>query len=422
MKDLRSKKKQQSLIAEPRILANMTDIEKVELVENFLSQFNKELPDRYLALHLIRKLRYVSFTEFERWVQQQLENTLNEIVAADGRVAVAVFPVTKSSINRFNSEKEVKATNDSSGRIGHILKNIERDSLHRFELSPRKDSMRKSRVRHIIFVDDLIGTGDRFVTFWNDSVDASIKSWCSLGWCQIWILSFAGQRSGVNRILGKIRPAVRERIKVNLLLNKSFIEEFSAIRYLLYRYGELCGIEGGGGYGGSLCPVVFQHGCPNNVPILLWQNLKKDGKHCWNPLFPNRSIPEELYFLFEEDLSKSASSEELWMAGYYNLALKLLGDIDSYHGKHDFLVLLGYLNKSADLQKIQNVMVLSDGEFGKKIKELIGYGLINKEYKVTQFGRDVLVRGGRSRPAPVVPDGGYTNYYPSKFLGFQREV
>lgn len=399
----------------------MNDIEKVELVENFLSQFNKELPDRYLALHLIRKLRYVSFTEFERWVQKELENTLNEILTADGRVAVAVFPVTKSSINRFNSEKEIKATNDSSGRIGHILKNIERDSSNRFELSPRKESMRKRKVKHIIFVDDLIGTGDRFVTFWNECVDASIKSWCSLGWCKIWILSYAGQRNGISRIASKIRPATRERIKVNLIFGRSFIEEFSAIRYLLNRYGQFFGADGGVGYGGSLCPVVFQHGCPNNVPLLLWKNIK-DGKQCWNPLFPNRSIPEELYFLFEEDLSKSASPEELWMVGYYNLALKLLGDIDSYHGKHDFLVLLGYLNRSADLQKIQNVMVLSDSEFGKKVKELIDYGLINKEYKVTQFGRDVLVRGGRSRSAPVVPDGGYTNYYPSKFLGFQREV
>ena len=138
---------------------NLKDIPKVE---SWLSQF--EVPDLYVVEHMLRRLRYVSFEEIEAWLHESVKGLLEEIEKKNGRVAVAIFPVAKPFIHEFNKDKEQKPPNDSTGRIAHSLKNIERDLPKFVELSPRLESMRERKVKHIIFVDDFVGTIDP----WNE--------------------------------------------------------------------------------------------------------------------------------------------------------------------------------------------------------------------------------------------------------------
>ena len=46
-------------------------------VQHWLENFN--IADRYLAIHLLRRLRYVSFTEFEEWIQNAVNSLIGEI-------------------------------------------------------------------------------------------------------------------------------------------------------------------------------------------------------------------------------------------------------------------------------------------------------------------------------------------------------
>lgn len=214
----------------------MHSLDNIPEVGKWLSQF--QVPDKYLAEHMLHRLRYVPFMEQERWLQESIGNLVDDITRREGRVAIAIFPVAKPFINDFNINKEHKAPNDSGGRIAHSLTNLMRNMPEYVELTPRMESMKKRRVRHIVFVDDFIGTGDRFVKSWATMVSPSIKSWRSRGWCKVWLLSFAAHQSGVNRVVHRIRPLVKERVLPHVSIDESFFWKNRALRAVVVKYGQ----------------------------------------------------------------------------------------------------------------------------------------------------------------------------------------
>lgn len=394
------------------------ELRELPRVRDWLNQF--DVPDVYLAEHMLRRIRYVGFEEFEAWLQASVRGLLGEIFEKEGRVAVAIFPVAKPFINVHNEDKDVKLPNDSAGRFAHSLKNLERDLPDYVELTPRLDSMRKRKVKHIIFVDDFVGTGDRFTKSWRETVPPSIKSWCSRGWCKVWFLTFAAHVSGLKRIVRNVRPMSLRQIRANLTIEKSFFEESPGVRAVLRKYGAPIGsARQVMGYGGLGCPVVFQHGCPNNVPLIFWVRPSKASRIKWRPLFPDRSVSTEVYPLFTQDLAGQAVPEELWMTGHFDLALNILEKIAQYKESHQLLLALGLLVKRHSVEKIKNTMVLTDAEFSSLLDELRVGGLIDAGNAVTRFGGDVIARAAKP-PKMSVVIAGETNFYPSSFLGFRR--
>lgn len=389
-------------------------------VRDWLSQF--EVPDVYLAEHMLRRIRYVGFEEFEAWLQSSVLRLLQEILEKDGRVAVAIFPVEKPFIHEFNKDKDEKSPSDSAGRLAHSLKNLERDLPGYVELRPRVDSMRKQKVKHIIFVDDFVGTGERFIKSWRSTVPAAIKSWCSRGWCKVWFLTFAAHQSGLNKIVRSVRPITLRQIRVEVLVERSFFQETSGLRRVLGKYGAPLGSSRQVlGYGGLACPVIFQHGCPNNVPLIFWVQPSRRSRIKWNPLFPNRSVSSDVYPLFTEDLARQAMPEELWMAGHFDFALNVLEKIDRFKESHQLLLVLGLLAKGHSVNGIRNTLVLTDAEFNALLDELRVGGLIDANDVVTRYGFDVVARASKPRKKSALI-GEEINFYPSSFLGFQREA
>lgn len=393
----------------------LTDIPNVN---SWLSQF--ALPDVYLAEHMLRRIRYVSFEEFETWLQNSVKGLLDEIAEKDGRVAVAIFPVAKPFIHKFNKDKEQKLPNDSAGRIAHSLKNLERDLPKYVELTPRLESMREKKIKHVIFVDDFVGTGDRFINSWRSTVPPSIKSWCSRGWCKVWFVTFAAEEKGLKRIVRNVRPLSPVQIRVNLTIDKSFFLESEGMRAVLQKYGKpLGGARQAMGYGGVASPVIFQYGCPNNVPLIFWKNPSKSSRIKWRPLFPDRSVATEVYPLFSEDLARKAMPEELWMAGHHRLALNVLERMSQYKESHQLLLVLGLLSKGHGIVKIKNTMVLAADEFDMLLDQLKEGGLVDQDDAVTRFGRDLIARAAKPGKKNVVIIE-ERNFFPSSFLGFQR--
>ncbi|MBK6655576.1 hypothetical protein [Zoogloea sp.] len=396
---------------------NLRDIPQVE---SWLTQF--EVPDLYVVEHMLRRLRYVSFEELEAWLHESVKGVLEEIEKSDGRVAVAIFPVAKPFINKFNKDKEEKLPNDSAGRIAHSLKNIERDLPRFVELSPRDKSMRQKKVKHIIFVDDFVGTGNRFSDSWKTMVSPSVKSWCSRGWCKIWLITFAAHKSGLNRVVRKIRPLTLNQVRINLEIDKSFFLENESMKAVLQKYGTPLGrATQAMGYGGLASPVIFQYGCPNNVPLMFWLRPSRASRISWRPLFPNRSVSNDVYPLFGQDFARDALPEELWMAGHYRLALNALEQLSNYNENHQLMLVLGLLAKGHGIAKIRNVMVLGGTEFDNILRELKEGGLVSQDDVVTRFGKDVLARAAKPCIMDILTEK-EANFFPSSFLGFQREA
>ncbi|EOC3066178.1 hypothetical protein ACINJK_003286 [Cronobacter dublinensis] len=396
-------------------------LEELPGMKNWLAQFS--VPDVYVAEQMLSNMRFVSFEEVESWLQDSISTLLADIKSKEGKVAIAIFPVSKPFINKFNQDKDIKLPNDSAGRIAHSLKNIERNLPAYVELTPRLESMRKRKVKHIIFVDDFIGTGDRFIKSWRTTVSPSIKAWCSNGWCKIWLASYAAHKSGINRILHNIHALKQPNIRTNLLIERPFFLQSQAMRDVLKKYGDNLGSgKRIYGYGGLASPIVFQYGCPNNVPLIFWLRPEGKEKKRWAPLFPNRHIPSELYSLFDINLVKSAVAENFWDKKRYQLALTFLDNIKNYDKKrYQLLLMLTLLEQSNDLSQINNVMLITSKESMNLLKELFEGGAVDQHHKITNFGCEMLSRIAKGSQKGIV-EREVTNFYPSTFLGFRRET
>jgi hypothetical protein len=173
------------------------------------------------------------------------------------------------------------------------------------------------------------------------------------------------------------------------------------------------------GYGGMASPVIFQYGCPNNVPLIFWKRPTKASRIKWRPLFPDRSVATEVYPLFSEDLAREAMPEELWMAGHHRVALNVLEELSQYKESHQLMLVLGLLAKGHGIGKIKNTIVLAADEFDILLNQLKEGGLVDQNDAVTRFGRDVIARAATPGKKDVVMKE-ETNFFPSSFLGFRR--
>lgn len=396
-------------------------------IRNWINQF--EYRDRYLAEYMLRRLRYISFEDFETWLQQEVKNLIMHI----GKEPIALFPVTKPENLKYSESKAYKPKNDSSGRIAHILKNFERSSNNYIELTPRIVSMRSKKVRHIIYVDDYIGTGERFIKFWRNDVSSSIKSWCSFGWCKIWVLSFAAHKQGIRKIVNKIKCVKHEQIKVGLDLGKSFIHNDKDLLNFCNKYtsdifdsdkNNSLARDENNSFGNLLSPIIFQHGCPNNAPLILWGKKNKPKK--WNPLFPGRSIPDCLYKLFNRDFNRDfsyeATAEDLWKLNRHKLAINFLDNPNIFYQKKDHLCVLTCIQEKKTIQEIKNKLTMSEANVNQLLKDLKSYGLVDSIFQITDFGRELLIRIVKLKTIDKELINQYKYYYPSSFLGFQREI
>lgn len=396
-------------------------LEELPFIKEWISQFS--IPDVYVVEQILSSMRFVGFEEVEVWLQDSINNLLQEIRLKDGKAAIALFPVSKPFINPFNKDKDIKLPNDSSGRIAHSLKNIERNLPTYVELTPRLESMRQKKVKHIIFVDDFVGTGDRFIKSWRSTVPSSIKSWSSRGWCKVWFVTFAAHESGLKKILHNVRALSDSQIKVNLRVNKSFLLQHESMRAVLKKYGAALGAPNQTfGYGGLASPIIFQYGCPNNAPLIFWLCPTKKSSVNWKPLFPNRSIPKEAYSLFDPGLIKNSIVEYFWDKRRYELALNFLENIHKFDRKKcRLIILLTLLIDGYDMQKINNIMILTSKELFDLLHELYDGGAIDQQNKVTRFGYDVINRLAKTpKKSTILPKE--VNFYPSSFLGFRRET
>lgn len=272
----------------------------------WIKQFRAE--HRTAADSFLDQLRLVPFVEFEETL-----TSLVDQICADVQGLVAVFPIDRDveGISRRPS---------SAGLIGYLLTNLERVNPRRIRVMPSQESMRCDKVKHIVLVDDLCGSGRRIEDFWNHWATETLKSWLSYGVCKLWVVAFAVHENGVQRILNRITYLDRSRVRSALQMPAVAQYSSDTIYRLCDVYGKCTSkSRASRGFGGSMSPVIFQHGCPNNAPAILWAS----GRH-WVPLFPSRGIPPALYGCFGDTEEGTRNAEILWNAGQYKLALEII--------------------------------------------------------------------------------------------------
>lgn len=172
------------------------------------------------------------------------------------------------------------------------------------------------------------------------------------------------------------------------------------------------------GYRGSATHVVFEHGCPNNAPVILWEK---------NGLFPNRSIPAEMRPCFDEDGTVRAI-EGLWSAGQRKLALSILDALE-HVGRLSpdnrlMLTLLGFRMRGVPEGTMASQLQMPASAIEALLDRAQSLGLYDPVSRsVSQLGQEFTDRFRRlvnNRPLvkPVGKDP--AAYYPSQCGGEAR--
>ena len=406
------------------------------LSQQWLAQFHTS-KDRALAAQLLNLIKLVSGREFESSIessiillQKKVDSTIavypvspplpQEIAGYDpftgGLLRVAGIPSREAGRRRKYGSED---------RVGHTLSKLQVRfkkgvGASLIECNPTLHQLNTQGIRHIVLVDDVSGSGKRISDYWR-VVPRRIKSILSLKRYELWIILYAITPYGY-KVIAKIMPnfpiydhliTVLPETELNNLLSPELIK-------LCENYAEGIGMESSAmGYRGTACPVVFEHGCPNNLPAILWASNKG-----WKPLFPNRAIPTELRGYFDA-LGTDHAIETLWRANQPRLALRLLDSLDRekrLDQNHWMLMtLLGLRLRGVSEDNLPSHLLIDTITFRVLLDLGIDMGLYDKSTKnVTGLGKELVSRfrkrtnrglySGRVGRSP-------STYYPSQCEG-----
>lgn len=175
----------------------------------------------------------------------------------------------------------------SEGVIATLITGLARSSPKLFLDHPGPDQIRAKRAKAYVVVTDFIGSGRRC---W-DNLEAawkvrSFKSWRSYGLLQFAVAAYSGTEAGVKTVADhRSRPKVllRKGCPTVRILHPSLQKN---LLRLLEKYGPKPKTDDRTvyGYGDAGALIAFDHGMPNNAPLLLHTETPR-----WTPLFPRRS-------------------------------------------------------------------------------------------------------------------------------------
>lgn len=379
------------------------------LSQEWISQFRSS-EDRAVATQLVNQLKLVSASEFETGIEHSIAALQNQL-----NTTAAVYPVVQpdsanvvgynhfsgavTTSGNFSTKTSGKRKKyGSEDRVGHSLENLSRNfqrqnGMSVIEVLPTIDQLRAQRIRHIIFVDDVCGSGTRLLKFWKDIVPKRIKSLLSLGRLELWVVLYAATPKGHDALREKLPEFPIDSHLISVHPTSDFRDFLSQDMHdLCIKYARLHGMESiAMGYKGSACPFIFEHGCPNNLPSILWKNKKN-----WKGLFPNRGIPEEIRRVFRTG-SPDRTLDALWGSNQPRLAISLLEALDKPEPLTDqnffMLAVLGLRLRGVSEQNISEKLLLESHQCENFIKSAVEMGLYEEtESSVTPLGKEVVER------------------------------
>lgn len=421
-------------------MAQFLRLSEHPLSQQWLAQFRTS-EDRVLAAQLINQLKLVSSREFEAGIEQALTNLQSQL-----QTTIAVYPIAPpipddiASYDAFtggvpkdeNSQsREIgrRRKFGSEDRVGHVLAKLQ-DRFKRgtgassIECAPTLTQLKTQGIRHIVLVDDVCGSGKRITDYWQ-SIPRHIKSLLSLKRYELWIVLYAMTPKGKSALARAMPNFPLSHLIAVLPVTDLQGLLAPELRTLCENYAELIDMKSSGfGYRGSSCPIVFEHGCSNNLPVILW--AKRKG---WEGLFPNRSIPTAMRSCFDEDGTERAI-EALWRANQPMLALSMLDALDHtapLSAEHRILLtMLGLRLRGIPEAELAVRLLMSASESIQVLGIASAMGLYDKETEqVTPLGKNLASRFrdcfSRARRQQTVGRN-LDSYYPSQCEGKLREL
>ncbi|QIM50235.1 hypothetical protein G9Q38_14285 [Pusillimonas sp. DMV24BSW_D] len=367
------------------------DLLLTALGRTWLEQFTKE--HHPLIRQLTDALALVSTQEFERTLQRSIEKLVKD---CDGPVALyAAREVPSNSKLDFREGgsglNSVYTGSDlgSEARVASLLRQLCRTQKGHLLRQPSIESLLQHRVHDVIIVDDVIGSGRRIWGYldqlWNDS---TTKSWWSYKKIRFTVLAYAGTTHGVNRVsrhpckpnvqVHRYCPTVeglpwpRKQLSVTKQLCRSYSEKYAL------RASHL-------GFGNTAALLVFEHGCPNNVPNIFWADSKRADMG-WQPLFPGRAAVAETASVFPTELAARTPVSVLLAARQERVA-GTLSSVMQRPLPQNIIITLALLGRGIHrVEAIAHATNLSVDECKLLLETCVAQGLISPRRRLTDAG------------------------------------
>ncbi|MFB5738772.1 phosphoribosyltransferase-like protein, partial [Leptospira wolffii] len=293
-----------------------------QFVQNWINNFDEE--DHKAIKLLVDKLLLVPESKFLRKMDELLNEERERLRQNEAFAPFVLLPIVKSRKKsvftipknykqlQANERKEailsvadevpsiIQFSNDyrdpgigSEALLANLITNCYRKWGNDIIINPTINKMRNSRIRNMIFLDDLVGSGDRFIKFYMKIFShPSLKSWKSSKYLNFTLICYSMTEIAFKRIKA-INPEIRiiRYIKCPTLdnINSLTSSQKSIIERTCKKYSKKFPAFALG-YEETKALLIFEHSAPNNIPGLLFKRINKKIP----ALFPNRSIPHEL--------------------------------------------------------------------------------------------------------------------------------
>lgn len=418
------------------------------LSQKWLTQFTTP-EDRNKAKSLLNSLKYVSTREFEDAITSQLENlqiSLNATIAVYPVISPPVEGVQGSdlftgnflnpAISAPNRDQQIadgkRRKYGSEDRVGHLLERIcaqqEGTRNHsKIECTPTLKTIKNQGINHIVLVDDICGSGKRITDFYKKILPKSLKRQISLDQIKLWVVLYAASNQGIQKLQKEIKYFNKYKNKILIAfptLDSSILDiniKNICLKYSHRIYGENSDASGLG-YKNSIGGVVFEHGCPNNLPDILWVNNKN-----WKAIFKNRAIPHELKPAFSPN-STAETGEVLWNIGQKYLALSLYDAIDTGRlsvDEHLLIGLLGMLLRQVKPENIAGKLLIEHTRYESLLQQAYDKYLLEPRgsqntIQVSAFGKALVEKFRTQKSKKIIHsniDVHIGNYYPMQCDG-----
>jgi len=387
----------------------------------WLNSFDE--PDRPLVRELTGALSLVSLTEFER----SLANLILDVASRSG--TVALYSAREVGIGGLsfeedsgNSESGLDATPrgadiGSEGRTAHIARQICRNAPEKFVLQPSISQLRERRVERIIVIDDLLGSGSRCTSYlqalWKY---ATVKSWWSYKLIKFSVVAYAATEDAEKFVRRHHSlPSVHVHRYCPTISSLSWPpRRRTAARALCNKYGKRWKLRFPSlGYKKTASLLVFEHGCPNNVPAIFWAEAER-GPDAWHPVFEGRSTSGSVASAFPHEFEADTPVNVLVAAGQRQLAASLPAAADRPLSANTLVVLSLLWKGRRRMETLADATGLTAKECGELLEACIRSGYATPLRRITDVGL-AEIRGALAaktlRQNPVAGPG-QDLYYP----------
>lgn len=284
----------------PRLKYATTLSKILDWLDNF-----KDEEDKKNAYDLLLALEYITFNELQYRFDDLLKEIFKHIHSDENIIIIPYGKVGKSgSIITYL----IKNTSAFKSRKKKDEENILLTHDHKF--------IDGTKYKHIIFIDDFVGSGKTFCDEYKDEKD--IESWIKANKIlNVYLLCSVIMSDAKKMIETKFNKEViifaEERNKIFDIKNSPLVsyKNLHAIKTMAYKYGKSIK-ENPYGYEATESLISFFHGTPNNTLPIIWS-----AKNNWNPLFP-RKVDVKM------NAARKEKKEIAFMIGIYNrLAIDL---------------------------------------------------------------------------------------------------